>query len=312
MIGYVGNTDFSWFTFLRDRAADEVNFWQPSGGRAFRAVEPGAPFFFKLKAPHNAIGGVGFFAHHSVLPTWLAWETFGEANGAADFDAMCHSIERLRRSGRTGRPGSFPIGCIILTGCVFFAEDDWVRVPSDYARNIVQGKTYDLLSGEGARIWQECRARVRTLADGAGLAADFGEPMAADRYGDGVLVRPRLGQGAFRVAVLDAYGRACAVSTEHSLPVLEAAHIRSYADGGRHDVRNGICLRSDIHRLFDAGYVTVDDDRRFVVSGRLKDDYDNGKVYYAWHGRRIDLPRDRGLWPGREELEWHREGRFIA
>jgi hypothetical protein len=36
--------------------------------------------------------------------------------------------------------------------------------------------------------------------------------------------------------VLDAYQRACAVTREHSLVVLEAAHLRAYADGGEHDV----------------------------------------------------------------------------
>jgi len=36
---YVGVTDGQWFRFLRERAPlDEVNFWQPSGSRGFRAL----------------------------------------------------------------------------------------------------------------------------------------------------------------------------------------------------------------------------------------------------------------------------------
>ncbi|MFO7655151.1 MAG: HNH endonuclease [Candidatus Krumholzibacteriia bacterium] len=312
MLGYVANTDFTWFSFLRDRRLDEVNFWQPSGGRAFRAVSPGAPFFLKLKQPYNAIAGIGFFAHHSVLPAWLAWQTFGEGNGAPSFGAMSGNIQRLRRTAKAdGRPGSFEIGCIVLSGCVFFDDADWIRIPRDYARNIVQGKTYELSQGEGARIWSECRA-VAAGMRGAGLAADATVFHEADRYGEPVLTRPRLGQGAFRIAVLDAYGRTCAVSTEHSLPVLEAAHIRSYSQGGAHDVSNGICLRSDIHRLFDAGYVTIDEDNRFVVSRRLRDEYDNGKVYYAWHGHEVALPRRAALRPDPTALRWHRENEFVA
>ena len=38
---------------------DEVNFWQPSGGRRFHALEPGEPFLFKLHYPENAIVGGG-------------------------------------------------------------------------------------------------------------------------------------------------------------------------------------------------------------------------------------------------------------
>lgn len=80
--------------------------------------------------------------------------------------------------------------------------------------------------------------------------------LTAERYGKPIEIRPRLGQGGFRLAVTDAYGRACAVTQEHSLPVLEAAHIRPCGNGGAHEVQNGLLLRSDLHRLFDRGYVT--------------------------------------------------------
>jgi putative restriction endonuclease len=65
-------------------------------------------------------------------------------------------------------------------------------------------------------------------------------PSGGARYGAPILHRPRLGQAIFRVQVLDAYGRACAVSSEHSLPVLEATHIQPYARGGEHDVANAL------------------------------------------------------------------------
>jgi len=69
MEGFVANTDFDWFTYLRNQPdLDEVNFWQPSGARGFHAVAPGAPFFFKLKSPHKAIGGFGYFARSSSCP----------------------------------------------------------------------------------------------------------------------------------------------------------------------------------------------------------------------------------------------------
>jgi putative restriction endonuclease len=52
------------------------------------------------------------------------------------------------------------------------------------------------------------------------------------------------------------------VTGERTLPVLEAAHIRPYADGGRHEVANGILLPSDLRTLFDQGYVTITPDYR--------------------------------------------------
>jgi putative restriction endonuclease len=74
MQGWIAATHSDWFDFLaRRRHRDEVNFWTPSDYYAFRGT-PGAPFFFKLKTPRNAIGGFGYVASFSRLPDWLAWE----------------------------------------------------------------------------------------------------------------------------------------------------------------------------------------------------------------------------------------------
>ncbi len=130
------------------------------------------------------------------------------------------------------------------------------------------------------------------------------------RYGKPHLIRPRLGQGAFRVLVTDAYGRRCAVTQERTLPALEAAHIRPYSDGGEHEAHNGLLLRRDIHKLFDTGYVTVTPDLNFEVSQRIKEDYENGRDYYALHGKQIAAPVRLNERPDRSVLAWHNEHRF--
>jgi putative restriction endonuclease len=119
-----------------------------------------------------------------------------------------------------------------------------------------------------------------------------------------------LGQGIFRSEVIAAYGRACAVTGEHSLPVLEAAHIRPYSDEGVHEVSNGLLLRSDVHRLFDKGYVTVDPQHRFLVSKKLREDYENGRSYYPLHGKVISLPDRAEYAPDPVNLRWHLESCF--
>lgn len=307
MRGYFGNTDFDWYRFLSLRELDEVNFWQPSGSRGFAAIESGAPFFFKLKKPHYAVAGFGFFVRHAILPAWLAWETFREANGAPDLLTMRQRIARYRTASGGSVDPLAPIGCILVAQPTFFPADQWIPQPADWEPNIVQGKTYDLQVGEGRRVWDQCQAqavRQRVLQSE--------EVAERDRYGDPVLVQPRIGQGIFRVNVIEAYRRACAVTGEHSLPALEAGHIRPYAEGGEHRVSNGLLLRSDIHRLFDQGYVTVTPDHRFEVSIRLRQDYENGRSYYPLQGREIQLPRNRGDWPDPHILEWHNSRRFLG
>jgi putative restriction endonuclease len=100
------------------------------------------------------------------------------------------------------------------------------------------------------------------------------------------------------------------VTGEHSLPALEAAHIKPYGDGGQHEVTNGLLLRSDIHRLFDKGYVAITRDLKFIVSNRLKDEFSNGKSYYPLNDRPIRLPSRQDERPGDEWIRWHLDERF--
>lgn len=127
------------------------------------------------------------------------------------------------------------------------------------------------------------------------------------------MTKHRLGQGAFRVVVTDAYQRRCAITGEKTLPVLEAAHIKPYAEEGPHAVNNGLLLKSDFHTLFDGGYITIDKDYRIDVSKRLHEDYGNGKDYYKYHGEKLlILPEKQIELPSKEYLEWHNEHVFLG
>lgn len=125
-------------------------------------------------------------------------------------------------------------------------------------------------------------------------------------------MRPRLGQGSFRILVTDAYERRCAVTAERVLPVLEAAHIRPYARGGEHRIENGLLLRSDLHTLFDRGYVTVTPDLHVEVSRRIRDDFHNGRHYYTLHGHPVRDPADPTQRPAPAFLQWHNEEAFLG
>jgi putative restriction endonuclease len=124
------------------------------------------------------------------------------------------------------------------------------------------------------------------------------------------VVFPRLGQGTFRVLVTDVYDRRCSVTGERTLPVLEAAHIRPYGQNGPHDPRNGLLLRSDLHTLFDRGYVTVTPDHRFLVSRRIRDEFENGRDYYLLQDREVRPPNRVEAAPAADYLDWHASNVF--
>lgn len=53
-------------------------------------------------------------------------------------------------------------------------------------------------------------------------------------------------------------------------------------------------------------YVTVTPDLRFEVSRRLRDDYENGRIYYELDGALLRVIPGRGdQRPSRRALEWH-------
>ena len=311
MKGYVANTHHDWFDFLAARTYwEEVNFWNPSDYYAFRG-ETGSPFFFRLTSPRNAIGGFGIVAGFARLPEWLAWECFTEGNGAATFEEMENRLYMIRtRNKIAGGSELKQIGCIILAEVVFFPPQLWVRQPSDWGRQNLRYKIYDLTLGEGLRVWRECQERVPALAPRVPVATTIGQP--EQRWGTPVLIAPRLGQGAFRVAVTEAYSRACAVTGEHSLPALEAAHIKPFALEGPHSISNGLLLRSDLHRLFDRGYVTVTPRYKLEVGKQLKEHFQNGKSYYPLHGNDLIVPHAVSQRPDPELLRWHNENVFLA
>lgn len=296
---FVGVTNNEWFRFLSELKPDEVNFWRPRSQTEFKALQSGDVFLFKLHSPLDFIAGGGVFVRHSFLPLPLAWQAFREKNGVPDYDTFERRILEHRKPEELGRQ----LGCTILVEPFFWPRELWITVPNDWGKSIVQGKSYSLSTPTGAALWEDVRVRLaaESSATAAGAASED-----AGRYGEPVMVRPRLGQGAFRVEVTDAYARRCAITGEKTLPALEAGHIRPYSKQGPHEIRNGLLLRSDLHNLFDLGYLTVTLDYRVEVSRRIREEFQNGRHYYALHGQRLEvLPEREHARPGKEFIEWH-------
>ena len=288
---WVGVTDNHWFRFLaRLPGVDEVNFWHPSGRAPFAHLPEGTPFLFKLKHPHHHIAGGGFFIKYESLPLPLAWDAFGEKNGAASYREFQNMIGPLRSQDDGMTP---ELGCSILGAPFFWPESAWIPMGGDFARQIVAGKSFET-AGTGASLWREVEMR---MAQYPVITPIVSEPNQRAEYGAPVPIRPRRGQGVFRASVTNAYQRRCAITGENTLPVLEAAHIKSFAREGLNNTFNGLLMRADFHKLFDVGLVTITPDLRVQVSERIHERWFNGKVYYRLHGQELALvpsdPRDR-------------------
>lgn len=300
MRAVVAVTDNAWAAFLRDRPhVTEANFWLPSPRSGFVSRNPGEPFLFKTHHPENRLVGGGFVSGFTRLKVSEAWDFFGEGNGVASEEELVRAINSYRRGASDPDP---LIGCVLLRDIFFHGGGPAIPGPPDFARNIVRWKAYELADDSYVET-----ALAQLLAS----PADDTPIVSGPIFGDPRMAVPRLGQQAFKGMVLAAYHRRCAITGAKITPVLQAAHIRPVARHGEHRLDNGLLLRSDVHTLFDQGYLGIDDHHRIRVSRRLRDDFGNGAEFYSRAGNVIDLPERRAERPSRDAVSWHMDTVFL-
>ncbi|MBR1757333.1 MAG: HNH endonuclease [Lachnospiraceae bacterium] len=293
---FVGVADAQMIALQREKRFDEINYWMPSTA-AFRALEPGEMFLFKLHAPEDKIVGGGYFVRYAELPMDLAWHIFGQKNGLRTYAAFSDKILKYRRKNLISEENP-QIGCIVLTEPFFFAEEEWIPAPKDWSRYIVRGKGYSTEDEIGRELYAQVTERLSKRTE-EGVTLPDEEHLLA--------------QGAFRVSVIEAYQKRCAITGERTIPVLDVAHIKPLAKGGPNTVNNGILLRSDLRTLFLNGYLTIDKDFAVQISKRLSQDYGGGASYQELQGKSlVQLPENIVELPAREFLEWHRKHVFLG
>ena len=98
-------------------------------------------------------------------------------------------------------------------------------------------------------------------------------------------VSVRIGQPAFRAELIRRYGLVCAFTGPAPAEALEACHLYSYAEIGRHHADGGLLLRRDLHRLFDQGLLAVNGDGTVDVVDSLK----GYELYGALQGKALQV-----------------------
>lgn len=143
---------------------------------------------------------------------------FGPRNGAATYQQFAGLIHRNRHQAVDANS---EITCTVLNAPIFFREADWISAPADWADGIVQGKGYSDLTPGGQHLWAAVQAvlpqyQSRLYVPGLPTTSPVLEE-ALPQYGL-TLRKMRLGQGAFRATVMEAYGKRCAISGEKTCP----------------------------------------------------------------------------------------------
>ena len=120
----------------------------------------------------------------------------------------------------------------------------------------------------------------------------------------------------FKKMVPKVYQNTCAitgmkVSAINGRSLIDACHIIPFSADQDDRVTNGIALCPNLHRAFDNGLVSVDQDYRVLVSAQVIEDQAHPYRLSILRGRKIILPEENHRWPSRENLEWHRKEKFL-
>lgn len=108
-----------------------------------------------------------------------------------------------------------------------------------------------------------------------------------------VLERPY--QNIFRKNILSAFKFTCIVTGVNIDNVLDAAHIIPIKERGSDKIENGLCLRADIHQLFDSGHL-----RLLSNGGIILSEIAEAENNYKNLPKKINIPE----FVKRENLDW--------
>jgi putative restriction endonuclease len=295
----IAPTDEGWLETLTGvLSPSEVNFWTPTPWNVAKLNE-GDRFYFLLKAPYRKVASYGHYRYYENMSARDAWDRFGKGNGVNNFAELVFRASKYAKQHSVAFiPSVNPaIGCIVLENPIFYSEDEFFA-PEEYGlefpNQVVKYKYFDIDSIEGS---------APSGIDGS----DF--ELVVEESGNHNLVKAkdRPAQATFRQRVLAAYGFKCCATGEGTVEVLDAAHVQPYVNKESNHVQNGLPLRADFHRLFDAGLITLDDSYRIVVSDRLNSEY-----YAAYEGQQILMPHEPFHKPSSEALWVHRNLVFRA
>ena len=297
----VAPTDLDWFSQLRREGikGDVINFWTPTPWNINR-LEVNSKLYFMLKSPVRKIGGYGKFVEYKNMKASEAWKIYGRDNGVENLSQLVSRTD-LYKSRHSVKKPLLPdpeIGCILLKDPEFYENEDLQSDKTfgiNFPKQIVKLK-YFRAKEKYTRVEKDREIVVKKSFELIDSSKSKRKQLTQ---------KERKGQAAFRRDILKLYENSCAVTEISQKEVLEAAHIQGYVNEESNNVQNGICLRVDIHKLFDNGLISIGNDYKVIISSMLK-----STEYEKFNGKKIRLPNNRSHHPSLEALANHNKEVF--
>lgn len=135
--------------------------------------------------------------------------------------------------------------------------------------------------------------------------------MDEEEYEEEVFLR----SSVFKENIPKIYNYTCCVSryrisTIYNISMIDACHIIPFGKSHDDTIGNGLSLCPNIHRAFDRGLLTIDENYRLVVSKNFEEDINSPFSMKQFENRTILLPKNMSYAPLKENLLWHNENVF--
>lgn len=121
--------------------------------------------------------------------------------------------------------------------------------------------------------------------------------------------------GIFKKEIPRIYNHQCCISgmkiqTTINAQMVDACHIIPFSMSNDDTISNGICLSPNLHRAFDRGLITINEDYIVKISPSVNESNSPyGIIQFA--GKRIHLPQELKLYPSTQNLNLHRKECFV-
>ena len=118
----------------------------------------------------------------------------------------------------------------------------------------------------------------------------------------------------FRREIPKIYNNTCCISgmridASIAVSMIDACHIIPFSVGYDDTISNGIALCPNLHRAFDRGLITIDDEYKVIVSSKLFEVSSQYSIK-AFEAKEINLPAPANYLPLKQNFKWHRENIF--
>jgi putative restriction endonuclease len=118
----------------------------------------------------------------------------------------------------------------------------------------------------------------------------------------------------FKREIPKIYNNTCCISgmridAINSISMVDACHIVPFSISYDDTITNGIALCPNLHRAFDRGLISIDNNYTVLVSSRFQENLTDYTIR-KFESKQIQLPKKESYFPSEEKLRWHRENVF--